>query len=229
MKFLLDHDVPEDLTYLLQELGHEFLRLRDVLPQEATDALVLRVAYDQGCLLPPVTATTSSSLRRDRLITASLSSSDAGRVRQNVRRCFACWNAQMKQALRAISTSHERVRPMTSRRKIGATTAHWDQSSTAVIESFRLFSLTDLPCAVTLAQRVSSTLIGAFLETLSETLTVGLPRNRGRRWTPASKISEQTTRRMPADIRPVTLNLRVVGSIPTRLTRSRFARSAFAW
>lgn len=51
MKFLLDHDVPEDLTYLLQELGHEFLRLRDVLPQEATDALVLRVAYDQGCLL----------------------------------------------------------------------------------------------------------------------------------------------------------------------------------
>ena len=41
MKFLLDHDVPEDLTYLLQELGHEFLRLRDVLPQEAADSLVL--------------------------------------------------------------------------------------------------------------------------------------------------------------------------------------------
>jgi DNA-binding protein Fis len=31
VKFLLDHDVPEDLTYLLQELGHEVLRLRDVL------------------------------------------------------------------------------------------------------------------------------------------------------------------------------------------------------
>lgn len=31
MKFLLDHDVPEDLTYLLQELGHEVSRLRDVL------------------------------------------------------------------------------------------------------------------------------------------------------------------------------------------------------
>lgn len=51
MKFLLDHDVPEDLTDLLQELGHEFLRLRDVLPQEAADALVLTFAREQGCLL----------------------------------------------------------------------------------------------------------------------------------------------------------------------------------
>jgi hypothetical protein len=28
VKFLLDHDVPEDVTYLLQEPGHEILRLR---------------------------------------------------------------------------------------------------------------------------------------------------------------------------------------------------------
>jgi predicted nuclease of predicted toxin-antitoxin system len=48
VKFLLDHDVPEDLTYLLQELGHEFLRLREVLPQEATDSLVLQFAHDRG-------------------------------------------------------------------------------------------------------------------------------------------------------------------------------------
>ena len=47
MKFLLDHDVPEDLTYLLQELGHEFLRLREVLPQEATDSLVLQFAHER--------------------------------------------------------------------------------------------------------------------------------------------------------------------------------------
>ena len=31
MKFLLDQDVPEDLTYLLQELGHEVLRVSDGL------------------------------------------------------------------------------------------------------------------------------------------------------------------------------------------------------
>ena len=45
MKFLLDHDVPEDLIYLLNELGHEALRLRDVLPQETTDPIVLDYAH----------------------------------------------------------------------------------------------------------------------------------------------------------------------------------------
>jgi predicted nuclease of predicted toxin-antitoxin system len=51
VKFLLDHDVPEDLTYLLQELGHEVLRLRDVLPQEAADPVVLQFTHEHGCLL----------------------------------------------------------------------------------------------------------------------------------------------------------------------------------
>ncbi|MBI3491368.1 MAG: DUF5615 family PIN-like protein [Acidobacteria bacterium] len=51
MNFLLDHDVPEDLTYLLRELGHEVLRLRDVAPQEAVDPLVLQFAHEHGCLL----------------------------------------------------------------------------------------------------------------------------------------------------------------------------------
>ena len=51
MKFLLDHDVPEDLTYLLQELGHEVLRLRDVLPQDASDPVVLQCSHQHRCLL----------------------------------------------------------------------------------------------------------------------------------------------------------------------------------
>ena len=51
MKFLLDQDVPEDLTYLLHELGHEVLRVRDALPREAADPLVLQFAYAHGCLL----------------------------------------------------------------------------------------------------------------------------------------------------------------------------------
>jgi hypothetical protein len=33
-----------------------------------------------------------------RITTASLSSSGAGRVRLNARRCFACWNVQVKRA-----------------------------------------------------------------------------------------------------------------------------------
>jgi len=49
--FLLDHDVPEDLTYLLRELEHEVLRVRDVLGPEAADQAVLRFAYDGAHLL----------------------------------------------------------------------------------------------------------------------------------------------------------------------------------
>ena len=49
MKSLLDHDVPEDLTYLLQELGHEVLRLRDVLRQEAADLVVRQFADQYSC------------------------------------------------------------------------------------------------------------------------------------------------------------------------------------
>lgn len=51
MKFLFDHDVPEDLTYLLQELGHDVLRLRDVLQPEAADSLVLQFAHEHDRLL----------------------------------------------------------------------------------------------------------------------------------------------------------------------------------
>ena len=51
MKFLLDQDVPEDLTYLLRELDHDVVRLRDVLPPEATDPAVLHFAHEHDCLL----------------------------------------------------------------------------------------------------------------------------------------------------------------------------------
>jgi predicted nuclease of predicted toxin-antitoxin system len=51
VKFLLDQDVPEDLTYLLQELNHQVFRLCDVLSPEADDAAVLRYARDNDCLL----------------------------------------------------------------------------------------------------------------------------------------------------------------------------------
>jgi hypothetical protein len=37
VKFLLDHDIPEDLSYLLEQLGHEVALLRDVLPPNALD------------------------------------------------------------------------------------------------------------------------------------------------------------------------------------------------
>lgn len=51
MKFLLDHDVPDDLSYLLEQLGHDVRLLRKTLPGDSSDDAVLRFAHDTGCIL----------------------------------------------------------------------------------------------------------------------------------------------------------------------------------
>ncbi len=51
MKFLLDHDVPDDLSYLLQQLGHDVTLLRKTLPRDASDEAVFLFAYKAGCIL----------------------------------------------------------------------------------------------------------------------------------------------------------------------------------
>lgn len=51
MKFLFDHDVPDELKYLLEQLGHEVVLLREVLPTDATDEVVLQAAYQRDCVL----------------------------------------------------------------------------------------------------------------------------------------------------------------------------------
>ena len=45
MNFLLDNDVPEELSYLLEHLGHQVSRVREVLPRAASDAAVLDYAF----------------------------------------------------------------------------------------------------------------------------------------------------------------------------------------
>ena len=51
MKFLLDHDVPEDLSYLLEQLRHDVTLLRKALPADASDETVLQFAHERGCVL----------------------------------------------------------------------------------------------------------------------------------------------------------------------------------
>lgn len=51
MKFLLDHDVPDDLAYSLEALGHEVAKPRELLPITAPDEEVLRLASDRGSML----------------------------------------------------------------------------------------------------------------------------------------------------------------------------------
>jgi len=51
VKFLFDHDVPDDLSYLLEELAHEVMLLRKVLPEDASEESVLQFAHDNDCVL----------------------------------------------------------------------------------------------------------------------------------------------------------------------------------
>jgi predicted nuclease of predicted toxin-antitoxin system len=51
VNFLLDNDVPEDLTYLLEHLGHQVSPAREVLPREASDAAVLDYAFDRDLIV----------------------------------------------------------------------------------------------------------------------------------------------------------------------------------
>ena len=48
---MLDHDVPDDLSYLLEQLGHDVTLLRKVLPGDASDEAVLQFAQDLGYVL----------------------------------------------------------------------------------------------------------------------------------------------------------------------------------
>ena len=51
MRFLLDHDVPENLSYLLKQLGHDVTLLREALPEDASDEAVLQFAHERGSVL----------------------------------------------------------------------------------------------------------------------------------------------------------------------------------
>lgn len=51
MRFLLDHDVPDDLSYLLEQLGHDVTLLRKALPGDSSDESVLRFAHQAGYML----------------------------------------------------------------------------------------------------------------------------------------------------------------------------------
>src|SRR5437867_1098448 len=51
MIFLLDHDVPDDITYSLPALGHSVVRLREVLAKDVSDQEVLSYAFELKAIL----------------------------------------------------------------------------------------------------------------------------------------------------------------------------------
>ena len=51
MKFLLNHEVPDDLSYLLEQLGHDVTLLRKALPLDTSDEAVFQFVCEAGCIL----------------------------------------------------------------------------------------------------------------------------------------------------------------------------------
>lgn len=51
MRFLLDHDVPDDIAYVLEALGHEVRKLREVALPTVADEEVWQLAVELGCVL----------------------------------------------------------------------------------------------------------------------------------------------------------------------------------
>jgi predicted nuclease of predicted toxin-antitoxin system len=51
VRFLFDHDVPDDLAFALEALGHHVLKLRQALSTTAPDDDVLRLAAEQDRVL----------------------------------------------------------------------------------------------------------------------------------------------------------------------------------
>ena len=51
MKFLLDHDVPDDASYSLEEMGHVVIKLREMSPVTTPDDEALRLAGERDSIL----------------------------------------------------------------------------------------------------------------------------------------------------------------------------------
>jgi hypothetical protein len=51
VKFLLDHDVPDDVGFSLEALGHVVVKLREIAPTTTSDDDVLRLAGEGLCVL----------------------------------------------------------------------------------------------------------------------------------------------------------------------------------
>jgi len=51
VKFLFDHDVPDDMSYGLTAMGHEVFKLRELIDPQTTDEGVLRFAGENDYVL----------------------------------------------------------------------------------------------------------------------------------------------------------------------------------
>ena len=72
MRFLFDHDVPDEMAYSLRAMGHEVTELRSVLPKDARDEDVLQWATANGRVLV--------TCNRDDFLTLTAAQAHAGLI-----------------------------------------------------------------------------------------------------------------------------------------------------
>lgn len=97
MKFLLDHDAPAALTYLLRERGHDVSLLRDVIPTDTPDAEVLQFAIDKQAVLVTCNRDDFIELGSTRHITGLSSSFGERRGPPNSPHCSDSYREQANQ------------------------------------------------------------------------------------------------------------------------------------
>ncbi|MDP2744829.1 MAG: DUF5615 family PIN-like protein, partial [Dehalococcoidia bacterium] len=51
LRFFADHCVPSSIVQMLQDAGHEVLRLKDFIPQDSADQLVISKAQELNAVL----------------------------------------------------------------------------------------------------------------------------------------------------------------------------------
>ena len=105
MKFLLDHDVPDDLSYLLEELEHEVRLLREVLPEDASDESVLQFAHKNDCVLLTCNRDDFLQLANHKPHHGVIVVVRAGHEPLSARPCFVCWRVRAKLDSKTTSTS----------------------------------------------------------------------------------------------------------------------------
>ena len=68
MKFLLDHDVPDEVEQLLRYWKHDVRRLREVLPVTATDPIVFSRAQEEQRIIISCNRNHFLELARDAVV-----------------------------------------------------------------------------------------------------------------------------------------------------------------
>jgi predicted nuclease of predicted toxin-antitoxin system len=94
VRFLFDHDVPDDLSYLFPQLGHEVLLLRHVLTQDASDFAVLKFARENQLLLVTCNRDDFLKLAREQSHHGISLSYAAKHVPPSGPPCFVYWMAR---------------------------------------------------------------------------------------------------------------------------------------